>query len=89
MFYVPSQGFLICSDCIKAGKYSGEVKLTKSVLHAMRYIIYKDDKDIFKFKLEASQLDFLSKLVEKSVMIYVEKELVTLKIYHQFTGEFG
>lgn len=89
MFYVPTQGILVCSDCLKAGSYGGEIKLTKPVLHAMRYIIYKDDKDIFKFKLEASQLDFLSKLIEKIVMIYVEKELVTLKIYHQFTGEFG
>ena len=89
MFYVPFQGELICSDCLENINQKHDIfKLTKPVLYAMRYIIYKDDKDIFKFKINHDQLEYLSNLIEKIVLIFTEKELSTLKIYHQFNEEF-
>ena len=89
MFYVPFRGELICSDCLENINQKYDIfKLTKPVLYAMRYIIYKDDKDIFKFKIKPDQLEYLSSLTEKTVLIFTEKELSTLKIYHQFNEEF-
>lgn len=85
MFYVSDQGFLVCSDCLKNNKISSNfIELTKPVLHAMRFIIYKNDRDIFNFRLKTDSLNFLSKLVENCVLIFSESELKTLKIYRQF-----
>ena len=50
----------------------------------MRFIIYKEDKDIFKFKLEKEQLKFFRNIVENIVLMLVEKKPLTLKIYKQF-----
>ena len=89
MFYIPFQGELICSDCLKNINCKYDIfELTKPVLYAMRYVIYKDDKDIFKFKIHPEQLKYLSNLIEKIVLTFSEKKPITLKIYHQFNREF-
>ena len=84
MFYALNQGFLVCSDCLKINKVVNVVELTRPVLHAMRYIIYKSDKEIFNFRLDMISLHKLSRLVESCVLIFAEQELKTLRIYKQF-----
>ena len=85
MFYVLDQGFLVCQDCLNRNSEILNVKeLTKPVLHAMRFIIYKNDKDIFNFRLDDISFKFLSKLVEECVLIFSENEPITLKIYKKF-----
>ena len=89
MYYIPLQGVIICKDCIDKTSYEEKIELPNSVLKAMRYIIYKEDKDIFKFKLYPKHLDFLAHLVEHCVLIFAEKEPTTLNIYHQFVRRSG
>ena len=84
MFFDIFQGFLICKDCLKnVNNKKYIVKLTKAVLYAMRFIIYKDNKDIFNFKLEKEQLKFFCNIVENIVLMLIEKKPLTLKIYKQ------
>lgn len=88
MFYVLNQGFLVCSDCLGCGDFNEIVELSRPVLHAMRFIIYKDDRDIFKFRLDINSQNSLSCLVERLVLIFLESKPKTLNIYHQFCKEF-
>ena len=89
MFFNIYQSFLVCKDCFKNVKEkNGFLKLSNAVLYAMRFIIYKDKKDIFKFKLEKNHLNLLGKVVEKSILSIIEKEPLTLKIYKEFKEEF-
>ena len=89
MFFNIYQSFLVCKDCFeKVEQKNGFLKLSKAVLYAMRFIIYKDGKDIFKFKLEKSHLDLLGEVIEKSILSIIEKEPLTLKIYKEFKEEF-
>lgn len=87
MFYVPSQGFLICLECLKENVVTDKIEVSNLVLHAMRFIIFKDDKDIFKFKLYFKHLKSLSELTQYCVLILLEHEPKTLKIYDQFKDE--
>ena len=88
MFFNIFQNFLVCGDCLrKIEKRQGFIKLTKAVLYAMRFIIFKDAKDIFKFKLEKKQLDLLAKITEREILILLEKEPLTLKVYKEFKEE--
>lgn len=92
MFFNLFKGFLICKDCLNLNKNLQQDKLvllTKAVLYAMRFIIYKEDKKIFNFKLSKENLNLFSKIVENIVLLFLEKPPLTLKIYKQFTEEFG
>lgn len=84
MFFCARQGFLVCADCAnKNNKMAGLVELSKASLYAMRYVVYKEDRHIFKFKLDKKYLVFLSNLVENMVLLYLEKDIITLKIYKE------
>ncbi len=88
MFINPSKGFLVCKDCLNKENSKNLILLTKAVLYAMRFTLYKEENYMFKFRLEKEQLNFFSKVVEHIVLAFVEKEPLTLKIYKQFSEEF-
>ena len=88
MYINPFKGFLVCEDCLKTQNNGRLILLTKAVLYAMRFTIYKGQKHIFKFSLETKQLNFFSKIAEIVVLAFIEKEPLTLKIYKQFNEEF-
>lgn len=85
MFFDGYHGILICDDCLKNVNNKAYVfKLTKAVLYAMRFIIYKEEKDLFKFKLEEKHLKIFCNIIENIVLMFIEKKPLTLKIYKQF-----
>ena len=84
MFYVSHEGYLICGDCLNENRVASATELTSTVLHAMRFIIYKNEKEIFNFRLNAVSMKRLSKIVENYVLLFTEGELKTLKVYRQF-----
>ncbi len=84
MFYILDQGCLICSDCLKTNLFEFKLKLTNDVLHAMRFIIYKEIDQIFNFKLNVNSLNYLNKITEKIVLNVLEIVPKSLKIYYQF-----
>ncbi len=89
MFLNVSQGFLVCSDCLnKVNNMKNLKKLTKAVLYAMRFVLYKEDENVFKFKLTEKHQELFSNVMENIILIYLEKEPVTLEIYKQFDEEF-
>lgn len=90
MFFNNFKFFLICKDCLNKAYCENKdlIFLTKAVLHAMRFILYKNDMDIFKFKLEEKHLEMLCFIVENVVLQFIEKEPLTLQIYKQFDEEF-
>lgn len=88
MFYVPMEGFLVCLECLQKNAIVEPIQVSKLVLHAMRFIIYKNDNDIFKFRLNLNQLKNLSNLTQHCVLILLEHKPKTLLIYNQFQEEF-
>ena len=55
----------------------------------MKFILYKEDKNIFNFRLKKEHEDLFSNVVENIVLSYIEKEPITLEIYKQFNEEFS
>lgn len=84
MYYLPYQSALICGDCLAKEPQPEVIELSVPVLHAMRFILYKPDKEIFQFRLNKQNETQLFYLCEKCVRMVLEHELVTLTIYHQF-----
>ena len=88
MYINPFKGFLVCEDCLKNHNSENLILLTKAVLYAMRFTLYKEQKHIFKFSLAKEHLMFFSKIIEMVVLAFIEKEPLTLKVYKQFSEEF-
>ena len=89
MFFDVYQNFLVCRDCLKKYRYTNRLlKISKSVLYAMRFIIYKEDKDIFKFRLGKEHLNLLGTVSENVILYILEKEPLSLRIYKELEEEF-
>lgn len=84
MFYIPTSSSLICDECLKTHRESNAIYLPRTVLHALRYIIYKEDKEIFNFKIPDKYLDFLYSFTEYCILNMLEHKIVSLDIYKQF-----
>ena len=85
MFFSVTRCILICKECLKRERieYRNLVEISKAVLYSMRYIIYNNEKFIFNFRLSKTNLEILSFLVERVMLLVLEKEPVTLKIYKE------
>ena len=85
MYYLPLRSQLICSDCLKKEPHCTVVPLPKPVLHAMRFILYKDSSDVFQFQLDDKSLQYLGRLSEYCILIHTDRPLKSLEIYKQLT----
>ena len=84
MFFSITRCILICKECLKReGEYKNLVEISKAVLYSMRYIIYNEEKYIFNFRLSKENLKVLSFLVERVMLLILEREPITLRIYKE------
>lgn len=88
MYYLPLRSVLICADCLKKEPNDTAIPLPRSVLHAMRFILYKDAKDVFQFQLDQKSLQYLASLSEYCILIRTEQPLKSLTIYKQLAEPF-
>lgn len=80
MFFSPRGGEIVCNNCWN--KASGPVlELSRSVLQAMRYIIYSDFSKLFSFALSEQSLDLLNQAAESYILAQVETGIPTLDFY--------
>jgi DNA repair protein RecO (recombination protein O) len=56
MYFLPLSGKLCCMECIKPEDRAGALELNKSVLAAMRHIIYSEFEKLFAFSLPPEEL---------------------------------
>ncbi len=65
-------GIMLCSDCVKSGSRRADIKLSYSVVNAMRHIIYSTQPSLFSFTLGGHSLDLLAKATEQYLLSQIE-----------------
>lgn len=80
MYFVPQSGEILCGNC-KGRTATAVFPLSRSVLQAMRHIIYSDFSKLFAFALAPESLEQLSLASERFVKAQVDTPLPTLDFY--------
>ena len=80
MYFVPQSGEILCGNC-KGRAATPVFPLSRSVLQAMRHIIYSDFSKLFAFALAPESLEQLSLASERFVKAQVDTPLPTLDFY--------
>ncbi len=74
LFFDPVGGSVVCAECVSknGGEQTGLIKLDKTTLAAMRYIVASDPKRVFSFSIPQKNIDYLSFIGEKYVTAQTE-----------------
>lgn len=83
MFFLPQSGDLICAACAPGASAAQSMAqpLTKSVLAAMRHILYAESAKLFSFTLPDPALARLSEVVEQYATMQLDRRFDTLDFY--------
>lgn len=81
MYFRLTDGTLLCENC-KSGEYC--IAVDRTVLDAMRHIIYSEFKNLYSFKIPENKADMLSRITEKYIIMQTEHKFKTLDFYNQF-----
>lgn len=81
MFFSLSGGGLKCSDCFMKKPSANALELNLSLLHALRHIVFSEDKKVFSFSLPEEALEKLSYITESYTAKILERDLKTLHFY--------
>lgn len=85
MSFFPQEGVLLCSACAKKKGYKKHFVLMPSTLHAMRYILYKEDNSFYNFKLSAECLAQLGDVVEYYTILKTDRNFRSLTVFRQLS----
>ena len=80
--FIPSEGSLICGNCIEQVTGQQMIQITPGELAAMRHIIYAPVEKLFSFALPDSALKRLSAITESYIYTQLDKTFHTLEFYH-------
>ncbi len=79
MYFNPVEGQLICGEC---GSIENNLALDKTVLSAMRHIVYSDFSKLYSFEIPENSKKILSGITEKYILIQTEHRFKTLDFYN-------
>ncbi len=79
MYFSLSNGSVLCDDC-KKDLYS--IPVNRTMLSAMRHIVYSEFRGLYSFEIPNSDAKLLSVLTEKYIMTQTEHRYQTLEFYH-------
>ncbi len=84
-------GTLVCGDCLRAGRGTGEkITLTPGVLAAMRHIAGCEKRRLFAFALSADAEELLGKVAERFLLAQMGQTFPSLQFYKRlFVGDSG
>lgn len=72
---------LYCTKCFK-GTFDGtQARMTASVVHAMRHIVFSDFDRLFNFRLSEKSMKNLSNISEKYLLMHLGRNFKTLDFY--------
>lgn len=77
MFFDPSDGSLTCADCGKDG-----LPLNRTVLSAMRHIVYAEFNRLYAFEIPAADAKYLSEVSERYILYQTDHRFKTLEFLH-------
>ncbi len=81
MLFLPKLNSIVCADCFKKKPTAQSIPLVSGLLHAMRHIVFSEDKKVFSFSLSAEGLKNLNYITENYVCSVTEKDFSTLHFY--------
>lgn len=84
MYFNVNDGTLFCSEC---GDNGENIKIPKSVVSAMRYIIYSEFNKIFDFNLSEENLKILNFITERYLIVQTQRNYKTLDFYYSVNGD--
>lgn len=85
MYFVIGDGTLYCSDCFDHNKGKTALCITKSVLCAVRHIVFAGFDRLFNFRINDASMHILSVLTEKYLLEHIGRNFKTLDFYHDIT----
>lgn len=86
MYFMVERACLLCGEhFLQSGFEEGEycIRLTRSVLHALRFICLSDMKKIFNFKVGEESQQLLSEITEKYILTRISRGFKSLDFYNE------
>lgn len=80
MYFDLSDGSLVCSDC-KGDK--NLVTIDRTILSAMRHIVYSQFSKLYSFEIPNEKADYLSSITEKYLTLQSDYNFKTLKLFNE------
>lgn len=72
---------LYCSDCFRGSYDDTQIRMGKSVVYALRHIVFADFNRLFNFRLSDKNMKVLQRLTESYLLIHLGREFKTLDFY--------
>ena len=79
MYFTLDDGSISCSEC-KPQEES--IAINKTVLSALRHIVFSEFKNLYAFDIPNSDADLLSKVTEKYITLQTESNFSALQFYN-------
>lgn len=86
MYFMADRACLLCGDHFWQRDFEENeyhIKLTRSVLHALRFICLADMKRIFNFKINGESQKLLNEITEKYIQTRLSRSFKTLDFYSE------
>jgi len=81
MLFNPLEGSIICTKCAESHPDPAGILIPKSVLTAMRFIVFVETKRLFSFRLPPADLKLLSQVAETYLLTKTERKYAALEYY--------
>jgi len=81
MLFLPKKSTIVCGECFGKNPSSPSIALDSGLLHAMRHIVFSEDKKVFAFSLSEEGIKSLNYITENYICTATEKDFSTLHFY--------
>ena len=79
MFFNLSDGSLLCSECSDGQNH---IPINKTVLSALRQIVFSEFNNLYSFEIPEKDADTLSKITEKYISLQTDFKFTALDFYN-------
>ncbi len=80
MYFDVNEGTLCCSECQIRNEH--KIAADRTVISAMRHIVYSKFKTLYSFEIPAEAAERLSKITERYIVAQTEHRYLTLDFYN-------
>lgn len=81
MMFLLTKGAVSCKDCFSKSPCDRAIEIDRGLLHALRHIVFSEDKKVFSFSLSDAGLEKLNYITETYLAGVLEKDFPTLHFY--------
>lgn len=79
MFFSPADGHILCGECVEGVGY---IKIDRTLLSAMRHIVYSPLENMYSFNIPENAANKLSELASKYILTQTDHHFNTLTFYN-------